>query len=1174
MRRQWSLAFLLLALCQVLVIGSLPEPSPPHSPAPAPTGWPPGQTDSKTPEAILQLYGSTVLPSCSELQLAFLDLLDTTGSVFYRNQLCYVQEPEHQQQPEERSFVLSAVLPSLEAAMGVVANLAAGVDTSVFLATAGVPCGSTLAASTLTEDSAEPAIYSFSCDSVTSAPGSSGNIGSLGSSVDVFASLGRVPCGTEDPQTGGDVMQPPPEVGDGAGSAWQAGQAPPPVDQSKKKVSGGLPHSAIIAIAALASAALVSTSAVLFVLYYRKHPPAAATLSTTAAGDSEQQGEKLSWVDLGQELGSGSPHLAAKDGGAATSKACGDGVGAGGALMALNSSIKTSSRTTTGSSSGDGADGVRSGGLQWAVGLPGSGPLGGEAGGGGPHVSLMLLPNDGDSVAFVSTTSVRPQSPGLQWAHSHFQRSSSAQKQPQSLAAAGNEGLGGLGASSAFGVMDVFRGAANATCLSAASSAAPSTAGGVVARAAGLGCGAGCPMSPDGSVRTSTSAGSGALVQQHQQQRPVDLRPPAAAAAVAGEASAPRVASAHPPASMQPPPRELTLLELFKQSPLAGAVLATPPTSGGGAMPSPSAPAAGAYDPRQHNPSDPHQQHRQHWMGVWQHSSPAAGAGVVAGGGALERLSMQLARNIAALSGAVGVEAAAWQDDTPLPRTSSSGRGWNCASAAAEPQEVGSAVDAGAARLRPASETQLQRAWTYPEHTEGLGLGGHAGAAGSGIGSAWTSAPPPPPGRSNHGSSGSGPGAEQSQPRALSSQPSSRGALSTARSTTTSAATSATASATTSIAGIVATRIPGASGAGPPSLQASGLPGLPAQGKVEGTLAAAASSASPSPCPSTDLDLDISPRDLRIQTDSLLGAGAFGSVYRGIYRGQQVAIKVLHHLALAAAAMGAGGNGGGAAAAASTMLQRKEVEAFRSEIGILSRLSRHPNIVRVLGGCADPAHPFLVMELMPRCLHHDVHRGGLGLELGLAGALAVGRDVASGLTHLAASGVVHRDLKPANILLDAAGTAKITDFGLARYHLKPYISTQQPDAGSVCYMSPEAFDPAIGRLSSKCDVYSFGVLLWECITKEHPWAGESNVAIIYRVAVHGMRLPLPADQRVCPPRLGSLLTACMAYSPADRPDISHVLAELEAMLRLVVEGGVEALLREEVGGVGLRTTAV
>ncbi|GIL68535.1 hypothetical protein Vafri_21810 [Volvox africanus] len=111
----------------------------------------------------------------------------------------------------------------------------------------------------------------------------------------------------------------------------------------------------------------------------------------------------------------------------------------------------------------------------------------------------------------------------------------------------------------------------------------------------------------------------------------------------------------------------------------------------------------------------------------------------------------------------------------------------------------------------------------------------------------------------------------------------------------------------------------------------------------------------------------------------------------------------------------------------------------------------HPNIVRVLGGCAHAGHPFLVMELMPRCLHNVIH-GAAGLAL--PDALCIATDVARGLAHLHPA-IVHRDLKPANILLDAKGTAKISDFGLARYHLKPYISTQQPDAGSVAYMAPE-----------------------------------------------------------------------------------------------------------------------
>lgn len=92
-------------------------------------------------------------------------------------------------------------------------------------------------------------------------------------------------------------------------------------------------------------------------------------------------------------------------------------------------------------------------------------------------------------------------------------------------------------------------------------------------------------------------------------------------------------------------------------------------------------------------------------------------------------------------------------------------------------------------------------------------------------------------------------------------------------------------------------------------------------------------------------------------------------------------------------------------------MQQKDVDAFRQEIALLSRL-QHANIVRVLGGCAHPSHPFLVMELMPRCLHNVIH--GVNGRLPLREVLRISRDVAAGLAHLHPA-VVHRDLKPVGV---------------------------------------------------------------------------------------------------------------------------------------------------------------
>ncbi|KXZ54209.1 hypothetical protein GPECTOR_5g301 [Gonium pectorale] len=310
--------------------------------------------------------------------------------------------------------------------------------------------------------------------------------------------------------------------------------------------------------------------------------------------------------------------------------------------------------------------------------------------------------------------------------------------------------------------------------------------------------------------------------------------------------------------------------------------------------------------------------------------------------------------------------------------------------------------------------------------------------------------------------------------------------------------------------------------------------------------------------PAESVNLDLDPNDVLIYRDGLLGQGAFGAVYRGVYgrdKAVPVAVKVLNGSVVDGRAM------------------QRDMASFHAEMSILSRL-RHKNIVHLFGGCMRPPHIFFVMQLMRQSLDSVIHH--MHPPLSLRRALELARDVAAGLLYLHPT-IVHRDLKPANILIDEAGVAKISDFGLARYKFKAYLSTRSTDQGSIPYMAPECFNPDIGGLGPKTDIYSFGVMLWELMSGEYPWMGESNVTIIYRVAVSRERLPLPpadgtpwtlassgsarssgggalsgrfsnGEPLVVPPPIRQLLEACFQHAPADRPDTHTVVEVLDSVL--------------------------
>ncbi|KAK8522477.1 hypothetical protein V6N12_056185 [Hibiscus sabdariffa] len=199
--------------------------------------------------------------------------------------------------------------------------------------------------------------------------------------------------------------------------------------------------------------------------------------------------------------------------------------------------------------------------------------------------------------------------------------------------------------------------------------------------------------------------------------------------------------------------------------------------------------------------------------------------------------------------------------------------------------------------------------------------------------------------------------------------------------------------------------------------------------------------------------------------ENLLGKGGFGRVYKGTLRtGEVVAIKKME------------------------LPPFKEAEGereFRVEVDILSRLD-HPNLVSLIGYCADGKHRFLVYEYMQKGNLQD-HLNGIGeTKMDWPSRLKVALGAARGLAYLHSSStvgtpIVHRDFKSTNVLLNANFEAKISDFGLAK--LMPegqetYVTARV--LGTFGYFDPEY--TSTGKLTLQSDVYAFGVVLLELLT--------------------------------------------------------------------------------------------
>eukprot|EP00878_Enallax_costatus_P014880 GHUV01015576.1.p1 GENE.GHUV01015576.1~~GHUV01015576.1.p1 ORF type:complete len:191 (+),score=65.69 GHUV01015576.1:248-820(+) len=184
-----------------------------------------------------------------------------------------------------------------------------------------------------------------------------------------------------------------------------------------------------------------------------------------------------------------------------------------------------------------------------------------------------------------------------------------------------------------------------------------------------------------------------------------------------------------------------------------------------------------------------------------------------------------------------------------------------------------------------------------------------------------------------------------------------------------------------------------------------------------------------------------------------------------------------------------------------------------------------------------PPNLCLVTEYLPHNLHSVLYTQQ-GVALDRKRILSLAADVARAfiyLHHVRRPAVVHRDVKPSNFLLDRSWKVKVADFGLASN------SSKQGNAGTPAYMAPELLEPG-KPFSSKVDVYAFGVMLNEMLSRSPPWPGASATEI-KRQVLAGQR---PAIDMSCPKPLQDLIASCWAQQPEQRPDFVSILEQLNA----------------------------
>jgi eukaryotic-like serine/threonine-protein kinase len=220
------------------------------------------------------------------------------------------------------------------------------------------------------------------------------------------------------------------------------------------------------------------------------------------------------------------------------------------------------------------------------------------------------------------------------------------------------------------------------------------------------------------------------------------------------------------------------------------------------------------------------------------------------------------------------------------------------------------------------------------------------------------------------------------------------------------------------------------------------------------------------------------------------------------------------------------------------------IERFRNELKLARRIA-HRSVCRMfdLGRAGDTT--YITMEFVSgEDLKTLLKRVG---QLPASRTVSIAREVAEGLVEAHRLGVIHRDLKPQNVMIDRAGKAHIMDFGIARSTRDAGITGPGMIIGTPDYMSPEQLDGQ--EAGPRSDIYAFGAVLFEMVTGEAPFEGNTPLAVALKHKTEPPRDPRSMNPQV-PEAFGRLILRCLEKDPAHRYQTAEdLLAEL-----MVIEG--------------------